>query len=75
MMSEQVTNELKKLTDIATDPELAPEIRTRAVQQVSRIGTYDALLALLGLAANEQLPLKERDNALKHARAVLKSSG
>ena len=71
-MSEQVSNEVKKLADIATDPELDPEIRMKSVQQISRVGTYDALLALLGLAANEQLSLKERDNALKQARNILK---
>lgn len=73
-MSEQVTNELKKLVNIATDPELAAEIRTNAIKQISRIGTYDALVALLGFVANEQAPLKERDLALKYAREVLKSS-
>lgn len=73
-MSEQITNELKKLTDIAADPELAPEIRTKAMKQIGRIGTYDALVALLGFVANEQMPLKERDLALKYARGVLKTS-
>ena len=71
-MPEQVTNEVKKLADIATDPELDPEIRTKSMQQISRIGTHDALLALLGLAANEKLSIKERDIALKYARDVLK---
>ena len=71
-MSEQVSNEVKKLTDIACDPEFDPEIRMRSAQQISRIGTYEALLALLGLAANEKLAIKERDNALKLAREVLK---
>ena len=74
-MSEQVTGELKKLADIATDPALDADIRMKSMQQISRIATYDALVALLDLAANEQLPVKERDAALKHARDVLKKAG
>jgi hypothetical protein len=73
-MSEQVMGELKKLSDIVTDPALDPDIRIKSIQQISRIGTYEALVALLDLAANEQLPVKERDTALKYAREVLKKT-
>ena len=73
IMSEQ-PNELKKLTTIATDLELSGELRTKAIELIGNIGTHDALLALLDLAANEKLILEERDLALKHARGILKSS-
>jgi len=66
--------ELKKLTSIATDMDLTPILRTKAIEQLARIGTREALLALLELAANEALVLKERDLALKQARQVIKQS-
>lgn len=71
-MSEQVINELKKLSAIATDLELSGELRTDAVKSMGDIGTHEALLALLDLAANEKLNIEERDLALKQARAILK---
>ena len=73
-MSEQITNEMKKLIDIASDFELASELRSKAIEQIGMIGTYDALVALLGFVANEQAPVKEREFALKQAREILKSS-
>jgi len=72
-MSEQ-PNELKKLTTIATDLELSVELRTKAIELMGNIGSHEALLALLGLAANEKLVLEERDLALKQARGIIKSS-
>jgi len=72
-MSEQ-PNELKKLTTIATDLELSVELRTKAIELIGNIGSHEALLALLGLAANEKLVLEERDLALKQARGIIKSS-
>jgi len=66
--------ELKKLTSIATDMDLTPILRTKAIEQLARIGSREALLALLELAANEALVLKERDLALKQARQVIKQS-
>lgn len=71
-MSEQVSNELQKLSAIATDIELAAKLRTQAIQSIGSIGTHDALLALLDLAANEKLNPNERDYALKHARNIIK---
>lgn len=71
-MSEQVINELKKLSAIATDLELSGELRTDAVKSMGDIGTHEALLALLDLAANEKLNIEERDLALKQARTILK---
>jgi len=72
-MSEQVANELKKLSAIATDLELSAELRTRAIKSIGNIGTHEALLALLDLAANEKLNPNERDLALKHSRGIVKS--
>ena len=66
-------NELKKLSTIATDLELSASLRTKAIELLGNIGTHDALLALLDLAANEKLLKEERDIALKHAREIIKS--
>ena len=66
-------NQLKKLTNIAVDLELSAELRTKAIELIGNIGTHEALLILLELAANENLITEERDLALKHAREVIKS--
>ena len=71
-MSER-PNELKKLAAIATDLEISSELRIKAVEQISRIGTHEALLVLLELAANERLSRKEREFAVKQARKIIKS--
>ena len=71
-MSEQA-NQLKKLNAIATDLELSSELRIKALELLSKIGTHEALLALLELAGNERLIREERDLALKHAREIIKS--
>jgi len=67
------TDELKKLITIASDLKLAAELRTKAIELVGNIGTHDALLTLLEIAANEKLVPKERDLALKYAREVIKA--
>jgi hypothetical protein len=72
-MSER-TDEMKKLAAIAADMTLPVDLRTRAIEQLGNISTHEALLALLELAANEKLPVKERDLALKKAREVIKRS-
>ena len=66
--------ELKKIAAIATDLELAAPLRIKAIEQLGRIGSHEALLALLDLAANEKLITKERELALKQARKVIRSS-
>ena len=71
-MAEQ-PDELKKLVAVATDLVLPAEIRSRAIKSIGNISTHDALLALLALAANEQLTRNERELALKHARGIIKS--
>jgi hypothetical protein len=64
--------ELKKLTDIASDLELAPQIRERAIEQIGQIGSYDALLGLTGLGAKEALTVRERELALRMAIKIVK---
>jgi HEAT repeat protein len=71
-MAEQ-SNQLKKLINIATDMELSAELRTKAIALIGNIGTREALLTLLDLAANENLITDERDLALRHAREIIKS--
>ena len=66
-------NELTKLVTIATDLQLAAELRAKAIDQLGSLGTHDALLALLDLAANTGLVRTERELALKHAREIIKS--
>ena len=72
-MSEQ-PNEIKKLIAIASDLELSAELRIKAIELIGNIGSRDAFLALLDLAANEKLLVEERDLALKRAREIVKSS-
>jgi HEAT repeat protein len=73
-MSEQVTNELKKLSAIATDMDLSSNLRTNAVKSMGNIGTHEALLTLLELVANEKLNPNERELALKQAKNIIKSA-
>ena len=65
--------ELNKLVTIATDLELAAELRTKAIEQIGSLGTHEALLALLDLAANRGLIREERELAIKQARDIIKS--
>ena len=71
-MAEQLDG-LKKLVDIAADLGLSAELRTEAVEQIGSFGTRDALLALLGLAANEKLTKGDRELAIKYAREIIRS--
>ena len=71
-MTEQ-SNELKKLATIATDLGLSAALRTKAIELIGSIGTHDALLILLDLAANKGLIKEERDLALEHAREIIQS--
>ena len=69
----ELSNELKKLATIATDLGLSAALRTKAIESIGSIGTHDALLILLDLAANKELIKEERDLALEHAREIIKS--
>ena len=67
-----VTDELKKLASIATDMQLSGKMRNQAIAQLSELGSHEALLVLLNLAANDKLNVDERDFALKKARDIVK---
>ncbi len=71
-MTEQ-SNELKKLATIASDLGLSAPLRIKSIELIGNIGTHDALLILLDLAANKELVKEERDLALKYAREIIKS--
>ena len=66
--------EMKKLATIATDMDLSAEMREKALETIGRIGTHEALLVLLEIAANEGLIRHERELALKFASQIVKSS-
>ena len=67
-------DELKKLAAIASDMQLPSDLRTKAINQIGSIASYEALLALLEIAANESLANSDRDRALKQAREVIKKT-
>ncbi len=71
-MAEQA-NELKKLATIAADLGLSAALRIKSIELIGSIGTHDALLILLDLAANRELIKEERDVALQHASEIIKS--
>jgi hypothetical protein len=65
--------QLNKLATIATDLELSAELRIKAIESVANIGSHEALVVLLDLAANEKLIKEERSLAIKHAQEIIKS--
>jgi len=67
-------DELKKLIAVATDLGLSVKLRAQAIKLIGDIATYDTLLVLLDLVANEQLTKGERELALKHAGKIIKSN-
>ena len=71
-MAEQ-TDELKRLVAVTTDFALPSKLRTEAIKSIGSLGTYDALLALLDLVANEKLTKRERELALKQAGGIIKA--
>jgi hypothetical protein len=66
-------DELKKLVGVATDMVLPAKVRSDTIKYIGNIGTREALLALLELAANETLTKGEREQAIKEARDIIKS--
>ena len=71
-MTEQEA-EINKLVAIAADMGLVADLRTKAVELIGRIGSPEALRALLDLAAREDLFAEERDLCLKYAREIIKT--
>lgn len=67
------SDELRELVAAATNLKLPLKLRTEAIESIGTIRTHEALLALLSLAANEQLTKKERELAVKQARDIIKS--
>ncbi|OGN98426.1 MAG: hypothetical protein A2Y58_02425 [Chloroflexi bacterium RBG_13_51_52] len=65
-------DELKKMANIATDLQLSGKIRVQAINLLGDMATHESLLVLLNLAANDKLPIEERDLALKRAREIIK---
>lgn len=72
-MTEQ-SPEVKKLAEIANSMDYPPKLRSGAIESLSRIGTHEALLALLEMAGNEAMTRQDRELALKHAAKIVKSS-
>jgi hypothetical protein len=66
--------ELKKLSAIATDLGFNADLRTKAIEQMGNTNSQEALLALLDLAANDQLTVRERELALKQAQKIIRST-
>ena len=65
-------DELKKMANIATDLQLSAKMRIQAVNLLGDMATHESLLVLLNLAANDKLPIEERDLGLKRAREIIK---
>ncbi|MBA7696156.1 hypothetical protein ES703_104798 [subsurface metagenome] len=70
----ELPEEVKRVANYAADMTLPSKLRTDAIDQLGHISTREAFLALLELAANEKLIVKERDFALKKAREILKKT-
>ncbi len=64
--------ELKKLSNIATDIQMSSKMRVQAINTLGDMGSHESLLVLLNLAANDRLNIDERDLALKKAREIVK---
>jgi len=67
------SNELKSVAAVATNLELPSKLRVDALEALGRIGTHEALLALLDIAGNDKLIRQEREIAIKQAREIIKS--
>jgi hypothetical protein len=76
MPEEQVdvilAEELKKLSNIATDIQMSSKMRIQAINTLGDMGSHESLLVLLNLAANDRLNIDERDLALKKAREIVR---
>ncbi len=67
-----VTDELKKISSIATDIQMSNKMRVQAINTLGEMGSHESLLVLLNLAANDRLNIDERDLALKKAREIVR---
>ena len=69
-----LAEELKKLSNIATDIQMPSKMRTQAITQLAEMGSHESLVVLLNLAANERLAIDDRDLALKKARDIIRKA-
>ena len=67
-----LNEELKKLSNIATDMQMSSKMRTQAINTLGDMASHESLLVLLNLVANDRLNTDERDYALKRAREIVK---
>ena len=65
-------DEIEKLKGIATDSALSSALRVKAIEALGDLGTHQALLGLLDIAANQETVLEERDLALRMSREIIK---
>ena len=68
----KISEELRKLGNIATDLEMSNKIRAQAIDRLGDMATHESLIVLLNLAGNDRLNIDERDLALKRARELVK---
>ena len=72
-MNDERSDELRDLVAAATNLNFPGKLRTDAVESISRMGTHEALLALLEMAGNDQLSKKERELIIKLASNLIKA--
>jgi len=68
-----VQEEIEKLQNLATNIELLPSEREKAIEALGDIVTKEAALALLDIAGDTRLLPWEKGIALDQARKILKS--
>ncbi len=72
-MNDERSEELRELVAAATNFNYSMKLRTVAVESIGRMGTHEALLALLEMAGNDQLSKKERELIIKLASNLIKA--
>lgn len=72
-MNDERSEELRDLVAAATNLNFPGKLRTDATESIGRMGTHEALLALLDMAGNDQLPKKERELIIKLASNLIKA--
>ncbi|ADJ26659.1 conserved hypothetical protein [Dehalogenimonas lykanthroporepellens BL-DC-9] len=72
-MAETFSPELKKLMNIARDAAFSAGMRSQAIADIARLGSRQAFLALLDIAADKDIEADIRDQALVSARDILKN--
>ena len=65
-------DDIEKLKGIATDAALSSGLRVKAIENLGDMGSHQAFLALLEIAASQEMIREERDLALRVCRDMLK---